>query len=160
MYYLWIDPGIRKLWYAIIDENKNIIDAGALIDELKDVNLRKWNIRRLKNIVDFFVELLEKYEIESLCIEKLYFTKYNQSNAEYIYGVRWALIYLLTKKWVKIKELGPTEIKKYITGNGTAGKIMMQTAIKRLFWLKNLPEPHDIADALWMAWIALVSNKR
>ncbi len=158
MYYLWIDPGIRKLGYAIIDENKDIIDAGALVDDLKDVNLRKWNIRRLNNIVDFFIELLEKYEIKATCIEKIYFTKYNQSNAEYVYGVRWSLIYFLSKKWIKIQELSPTEIKKYITWNGKAGKLMMQTTIKRLFWLKKLPEPHDIADALGMAWISLVSN--
>ena len=44
-----------------------------------------------------------------------------------------------------------TKVKKLITGSGRAGKEQMQHAIARELGLKQLPEPHDVADALAIA---------
>jgi Holliday junction resolvasome RuvABC endonuclease subunit len=48
-------------------------------------------------------------------IEKLFFTKFNQSNAEFVYGIRGALIMLFLKNKIKVKEFTPIELKKAIT---------------------------------------------
>jgi hypothetical protein len=32
--------------------------------------------------------MLEKYDIKKIAMEKLFFTDYNQSNAEFVYAIR------------------------------------------------------------------------
>jgi len=156
MYFLWIDPWIRKLWYWLIDDSLNIVDWWILLSELKK-NERIESFERIKQIYDFFDELTDKYQIKNVWIEKLFFTEYNQANAEFVYWVRGVLIMLFLSKWVKIFEYTPIELKKNITWNGKAEKILVQQFIKRIFWLKDLPEFNDTADALGFAY--LVSKK-
>jgi len=153
MFFLWVDPWIRKLWFAIIDENKKIYKLWALINEINWSRID--NARRLYEIEKFFDEILQNYEIKSVCIEKLFFTKYNQNNAEFVFWVRWILLSKFYEKNTQIIELTPKEIKKFITWTGLAKKELMQKTVKKLFYLKELPQPHDAADALWMAYIAM-----
>ena len=155
--FLWVDPGIRKLWFALIDKNKQILELWALINEID--GWREDNIRRMKDISNFFDEILEKYSIKSVCIEKLFFTEFNKGNAEFVYGVRWLLMVKFYEKWINIIELSPKEIKKYITGSWLATKISMQKKTQKLFNLSKIPEPHDAADALGMAYIAKILTK-
>ena len=60
MYYLGIDPWVRKLWYALIDENLKIIDAGILLQDKKSPT-REDQFNRANQIFDFFDKLLKKY---------------------------------------------------------------------------------------------------
>ncbi len=152
MFFLWVDPWIRKLWFALIDENKKIYELWAIINELESYND---NPRRMYELSKFFDKLLEKYDIQSVCIEKLFFTRYNQANAEFVYGVRGILLSKFYEKNIKIVELTPKEIKKIITWNWASNKLSIQRSVQRLFNLVEMPQPHDAADALWMAWIAL-----
>ena len=150
--FLWVDPGIRKLWFAVIDQNMQIFELWAIINELNW--WREDNIRRLSDISSFFDDILEKYDVKWVCIEKLFFTRFNQANAEFVYGVRWILLDKFYRKNIKVLELSPKEIKKFTTWNGNAGKISMQNTIKKVFLLEEIPEPHDAADALAMALLA------
>jgi crossover junction endodeoxyribonuclease RuvC len=89
-----------------------------------------------------------------MCIEKLFFTKFNQNNAEFVYGLRGTLMMLFLKHNIKIKELTPIEVKKYITGSGKAEKHLVQKMVMKIFGLQEMPEYNDAADALAMAYIA------
>ncbi len=150
---LWIDPGVRKLWYALIQKDLTIVDAGILLQE-KKTPTRDDQFKRIVNIYDYFQEMINKYKIQIVSIEKLFFTKFNQNNAEFVYGLRWALIMLFLKNWIDIKELTPIEVKKYITGNWRADKLLVQKMIMKIFALQEFPEYNDAADALAMAYIA------
>ena len=74
--YLWIDPWVRKLWYALIDEEMNIVQAGILLQEKKNIQ-REDYFDRMSEIIIFFKKLLKdyKWKIKSAWIEKLFFTK-------------------------------------------------------------------------------------
>jgi len=87
-------------------------------------------------------------------MEKLFFTKFKQNNAEFVYGIRGILLAMALKYWIKIKEFTPIELKKYITGNGKAEKILIQKTIMKLYKLQELPEYNDAADALGLAYLA------
>lgn len=158
MFFLGIDPWIRKLWFAIIDSNKKIYELWAIINELNWSRLD--NARRLAELFEFFSNLLEKYKIQSVCIEKLFFTKFNQANAEFVYWVRWILLALAYQNNIQIIELSPKEIKKFTTWSWNASKQTMQKTIKKLFQLEELPQPHDAADALAMAMLALLASEK
>ncbi len=154
---LWIDPWIRKIWYALIHSNLLIEDAWILLlDQKSPSRLDQFN--RMEQIYDFFVELTETYQIDAVWIEKLYFTQYNQSNAEFVYGIRWALAMYFQKQAYELYEWTPKEIKKRITWNWAASKLQMQQSIQKLFSLDHLPDPHDAADALWLC--RMIHNKK
>ena len=150
---LWIDPGVRKLWYALIKQDLEIVDSGILLLEKKSPT-RIDQFERMKEIEEYFIKLIKKHKIQTMCMEKLFFTKFNQNNAEFVYGIRAILITLCIKNNVTIKEFTPIELKKFITGNGKAEKKLVQNCIMKLYNLKDFPEFNDAADALWLAYIA------
>ena len=148
--YLGIDPWVRKLWYALIDDNLNILDAGILLQDKKSPT-REDQFQRANQILDFFEKLLEKYSVKRVAMEKLFFTDYNQSNAEFVYAIRWALMMLFLRKNIQVLEYTPIELKKFITGNGKADKMLVQKTIRKFYKLQDIPEYNDAADALWFA---------
>jgi crossover junction endodeoxyribonuclease RuvC len=87
-------------------------------------------------------------------MEKYFITTFNLKNAEFIYGMRWVVLTLALKNNIQIEEYTPIELKKRVTGNGRADKKLVQKFVTKLFWLKDTPEFHDTADALWLAFIA------
>lgn len=150
---LWIDPGVRKLGYALIEKNLSVVDSGILLLEKKSPT-RIDQFQRMKEIEEYFTKLIKKYKIQTMCMEKLFFTKFNQNNAEFVFGIRAILITLCLKNNIKIKEFTPIELKKFITGNGKAEKKLVQNCIMKLYNLKDFPEFNDAADALGLAYIA------
>jgi len=154
---LWIDPWIRKLWYALITDDLKIVDAGILLQEKKSPT-REDQFQRIIQIYDFFENLLSEHSIQKVSMEQLFFTSYNQNNAEFVYGLRGALIMLFMKRGIPIKEFTPIELKKYITGNGKADKNLVQKTIMRLFKLSEFPEYDDTADALGLAYLAVIKK--
>lgn len=150
---LWIDPGVRKLWYALIQADLKIIDSGILLSEIKSPT-RIDQFERMREIEEYFAKLCKKHKIQTMCMEKLFFTRFNQNNAEFVYGIRAILITLCLKNNIKIKEYTPIELKKFITGNGKAEKKLVQNCVMKLYGLKDFPEFNDAADALALAYIA------
>ena len=155
---LRIDPGVRKLWYALIDDDLNIRDAGILLQK-KVSPTREDQYERMLQIAGFFTELFEKYQVHIVSMEKLFFTKYNQNNAEFVFGIRAILLTMAMKKKIQIREFTPIELKKYITWNGRADKLLVQKMIMKLFRLQELPEYNDAADALGLAYLAIKTSK-
>lgn len=171
---LGIDPWFRKLWYAIIDNNLNIIDGGILLSEKKLMNDDKsWdnnldmiknpsiqiysnqnpNRQRVHDVYIYFANLIKENDIKTVVMEKLFFMEANKNNAERVYAVRWVLINLFMTHGIKTIELTPIQVKKYITWNGKAGKLLVQNIIQKIYKLEDMPEFNDTADALWLAYI-------
>jgi crossover junction endodeoxyribonuclease RuvC len=150
---LGIDPGIRKLGYALIQTDASIIDAGILVlNALKPDRVDQY--ARMKEIYSFTSKLFATYPITRICMEKYYFTSFNQSNAEFVYGARAIILLVAIQHHCEIKEFAPIQLKKLITGSGKASKMQMQKMIMKLFHLQELPKYHDAADALALAWLA------
>ena len=150
---LWIDPWVRKLGYAIITEDLNIKDSGILLQKKESPN-REDQFQRMIEIEEYFQVLFKKHNITTICMEKLYFTKYNQNNAEFVFWIRAILITMAIHNWCKILEFSPIELKKYITGNGKAEKMLVQKMTMKLFKMQDIPEYNDAADALGLAYLA------
>lgn len=149
---LWIDPWIRKLWYALTDNDLNIVDAGILLLDHK-APTREDQYKRMEKIYDFFADMVETYEIDAVGVEKLFFTRFNQANAEFVFGIRGALIMLYVKNNIELFERTPKELKKRVTWNWLAWKELVQSMVQRHFNLTELPDPHDAADALGLCWM-------
>lgn len=155
--FLWIDPGVRKLWYALIENDLSIVDAWILLQDKKSPT-REDQFQRANQILGFFERLLDKYTVEKAAMEKLFFTSYNQSNAEFVYAIRWSLMMLFLKRWIPMQEYTPIELKKFITGNWKAEKMLVQKTVRRFYNLQDIPEYNDAADALWLAYLAKIKK--
>ena len=153
--FLGIDPWVRKLWYALINDDLTIIDAWILLQNKKSPT-REDQFKRASEILEFFENLTEKYPIEKAAMEKLFFTNYNQSNAEFVYAIRWALMVLFLRKNISMQEYTPIELKKFITWNWKAEKMLVQKTIRRFYNLQDIPEYNDAADALGLAYLAKI----
>jgi crossover junction endodeoxyribonuclease RuvC len=144
---------VRKVGYALINPDLTIVDSGILLLEKKSPT-RQDQFERMIQINDFFTELIKKHKITTVCMEQLFFTKFNQSNAEFVYGIRAILLTLCINNKITIKEITPIQLKKYVTGNSKAEKKLVQNCIMKIFKLKECPEFNDAADALALAYIA------
>lgn len=157
MLVLGIDPWVRKLGYAIVDfSSKNwpeIIDAGILLNT-EPTDTRKVWWHKIYKIGWFLDEILIKYDIDRVGIEKLYFTHRNQSNAEFVYGTRGVIINKLIERGVEFVEIDPIQVKAYTTWNSKADKKLVQKKIMQLYNMEQLPKYNDSADALGMCYIA------
>ncbi len=155
---LGIDPGVRKLWYAIID-GMNLVDGGVLIldstSKLERVDYRE----RMSRIRAFFVDLLDQYQdIDHVSMEKLFaFRNYN--NMEFVYGVRGILMSYFREQWLWLSEYTPLQLKKYIAGTAKASKEHMVQMVSRLYQIDDKDLYHDTADAIGLAYMALKSRQ-
>ncbi|MDR0607844.1 MAG: crossover junction endodeoxyribonuclease RuvC [Candidatus Peribacteria bacterium] len=129
------------------------MDAGILLQD-KKVPTRTDQFERVSQIYHFFETLITTHPISRIGIEKLFFTHFNQNNAEFVYAIRGALMMLFLRHHLPVQEYSPIELKKYITGNGKADKMLVQKTIMRFFNLANLPSFNDSADALGLAYLA------
>ncbi len=57
-----------------------------------------------------------------------------------------------------IHEFTPPQLKLRITGNGKAGKELVQQMIMKRFGLASQPRYHDAADALGLAYLAMLAS--
>ena len=110
---LWIDPWIKKLWYALIHPDLKILDAWILKMEEKKFD-RVEQYHRMLEIHDFFEEMMKKNKIEKLVMERYFITDFNKKNAEFLYGMRWVVMTLAMKNWIEIFEYTPQELKKIL----------------------------------------------
>ena len=152
MIILWIDPWVRKLWYALITKELAILDSWILLQKEEQPS-REDQFKRMIEIEDYFWKIFKDRKIDVVCMEKLYFTKYNQNNAEFVFWIRAILLSMALRNWCKILEFSPIELKKYITWNWKAEKMLVQKMTMKLYKLQDLPEYNDAADALWLAYL-------
>ncbi len=180
MFILWIDPWIRRCGYAIIESDSNtIVDAGVLINEKKNSesynnylindmkiddikkNDRRMRLSRMYDTYNELIKIIEphKNQIKVIGIEQFYFMKRTQQHAEFLYGLRWALVMYAIRQWRSIYDIGPTEMKKYITWRWWAKKNNIHTMIMSLYGLEIQPKFADISDALGIAYVAKAMGK-
>ncbi len=150
MIILWIDPWTTTTWFCLIKEENSeaeILDYWILKTLPKtDLSIKIFEIwNDIKN-------LIEKYDVKVIVIEKLYFQK-NTKTAIDVAQARWVVLYEAIKHNLKIMEFTPLQVKKAITWNGKANKKQLENAIKILFWLENIPKYDDASDAIWMAYM-------
>lgn len=180
MYIVGIDPGIRRCGYAIISQDKQIIDAGVLINEKKNSESyseylindqkiidekkvdRRMRFSRMYDTYQNIISLLEPHreQISVIGLEQFYFMTRTQQHAEFLYGLRGALVMYAITQGRSVYDVGPTEMKRYITGRGGAKKSNIHTMIMSLYNLTQRPKYADISDALGIAYVTQALSKQ
>jgi crossover junction endodeoxyribonuclease RuvC len=149
---LGIDPGLKITGYGCVEramDGTRIIEAGVL--RLKvGASLNA----RLAQLHDELSQLLDDLVPQRMVVEKLY-SHYKHVRTAIIMGhARGVVLLAGQSRGIEIDELGATEVKKAVTGNGHASKRQMQLAVMQQCGLAEPPSPPDVADAIAIALCA------
>lgn len=145
---LGIDPGSETLGWGVIEgtgSNYDAVDFGTVKSSAKLAFSK-----RLLSIHDGVSDLIEKYQPDVLSIEDSFYAK-NASVAIKLGQVRGVILLLAEQKDLEIAEYAPRLIKQTVVGYGNAEKQQVQQMVKVLLRMKEIPKPHDAADALAIA---------
>lgn len=144
-----VDPGLRITGYAILTldgERTTIRDAGICRTDA-DAGLP----RRLTQLQSDFTGILEQWRPCVIGVEQLYGHYRHPRTAILMGHARGVILATAASFGIEVRDLGATQVKRYLTGNGRASKAQMQRAVKAALGLSAVPEPHDVADALAVA---------
>ena len=147
---LGIDPWTTTTGFALIrkDWNKRDILNFWVIETLPKEEL--WI--KLVQICTDLNEILDSCKIDVCAIEKLFFTN-NLKTWIDVAHARWVMMLELYKRWIRVIEYTPLQVKRWICWNWQATKQQVQKALTFLFKLTEIPKPDDAADALAIAYI-------
>jgi crossover junction endodeoxyribonuclease RuvC len=151
---LGIDPGIARLGWGVIagdidTARVEYIDGGCITTKAKTPK-----VKRLAKIYKHLKSFIEKYQVDYIGIEKLFFSK-NVKTAITVGESRGVVLLLAGQYDIIPISVGPRKMKEAIVGYGSANKEQMQKMIKLHLELDFIPTPDDFADALGVAYYTL-----
>jgi crossover junction endodeoxyribonuclease RuvC len=142
---LGIDPGLANAGYGLIQYEKKkieLIDYGCILTYKKDT----FSLR-IKKIYYKIKEIIEKYNPHEVVIEEIFFSK-NVRSALTVSKVHGMVAITVALMGLELYEYTPLQIKQAIVGNGRAEKYQVQSMVKILLNLSEIPQPDHAADAL------------
>ena len=145
MIILGIDPGLSNTGYGLIKYDKKkieLIDYGCVLTYKKDT----FSLR-IKKIYYKIKELIEKYNPHEVAIEEIFFNK-NVRSALTVSKVHGMVAITVALAGLELYEYTPLQIKQATVGNGRAEKHQVQSMVKILLNLSEIPRPDHAADAL------------
>lgn len=142
---LGIDPGTGICGFGVIEiggKSPKMLDNGVITTPphtpLED---------RLLDIYESLNEIIDQNKPDEVSIEKLFFTK-NITTGISVAEARGVVLLVCKQHHLPVYEYTPNEIKKTMTGYGSADKKQMQEMVKLHLKLNQVPKPDDAADAL------------
>ncbi len=104
---------------------------------------------RLKKVYDSLKSVINEYNPEQLCLEKIFYHKSIRSAFALGY-VRGIVMLLAAENNIPVFEYNPTELKMALTGYGRAEKRQVKEMVKIILNLKASPPAlsEDASDAL------------
>jgi crossover junction endodeoxyribonuclease RuvC len=146
---LGVDPGLNTTGYAVVEVGSFgpvVCEAGVIRGATgrDEADMAQ----RVRSLYDGIVEVLDQYRPGVLSVEQLY-AHYEHPRTAILMGhARGVILLAGAQRNLPVMSYAASRVKKAITGNGRASKEQMQHAIMRELNLPQLPEPHDVADAL------------
>lgn len=144
-----IDPGTAITGYGLVQRN----DAGELQAVAWGVILTPPDHTasdRLAQIHQSLSELLKQHKPECAAVESLFFQR-NVRTAMSVGQARGVVLLALQQAGIPSYDYNPNQVKQAVSGYGAADKKQMQTMVRTLLNLPDLPKPDDAADALAIA---------
>ena len=146
---LGIDPGIGICGFGLI-ESTSRASAKALDYGVVKTTVDAPLPQRLKELYDSLIEVFEQTKPDMVAVEKLFFSK-NITTGIAVAEARGIVLLVAEQKGVTVYDYSPNQIKKCLTGYGSANKTQMEEMVRVHLNLKEKPKPDDAADALAVA---------
>ena len=145
MIILGIDPGLANTGWGVVEvvnQRYRPLSYGV-IKTTTEHSLAD----RIYAVAKQTGEIAEKYGVQAVSIEDVYFTD-NISSAISVAKVIGAVSHEMKGKGLDVQYFSPLQIKMAVTGIGKADKNQVQQMVQLLLKLNTVPKPDHAADAL------------
>lgn len=144
-----IDPGTAITGYGLVRRTEPgdllAVDWGVILTPA-DMHPSS----RLAAIFQGINEILQQHLPATAAVESLYFQR-NVRTAMSVGQARGVVLLALQQAGIPSFDYNPNQVKQAISGYGAADKGQMQSMVRTLLNLAELPKPDDAADALAIA---------
>jgi crossover junction endodeoxyribonuclease RuvC len=144
-----LDPGLVATGFAVLEALPGavtVVDSGVIT-----TSSTQPLEARLNAIYRAVHQLIETQRPAFLVVEDLY-SEYKFPRTAILMGHARGVVYLAARQLgVAVTALAPSEVKRAMTGNGSAGKAQVQRGVQTLLGLQDVPRPSHVADALGLA---------
>ena len=147
---LGIDPGSETTGWGVIEGDQN--GQGYCLVEFGVIKLSpaaKFSARLLK-ISQGLGEVITRLKPDACAIEEAFYSV-NPKVILKLGQVRGVALLAAESAALEIGEYSPRLVKQTVAGYGNAEKHQVQQMVRVLLSLREVPEPHDAADALAIA---------
>ena len=144
---LGIDPGTRKMGYALISLEKGkitLLEAGLIKIKAEELQFQ------IPQMVEAFETIFKNFKIDEVAIEDIFYA-HNPKTTIKLAQFRGAIILMLLQQFGQFSEYTALQVKKALTGNGKATKEQVAYMAKMLLNIKKEIKPLDITDAIAVA---------
>lgn len=149
---LGVDPGFDRLGVSIVEDHE------VLFSTCIETDRKTTHAERLFKIGQEIKTVIDKWQPQSLAIEKLFFNQ-NTTNALKVSEARGVVLYEATRSNLDIHEYSPQEIKIAVTGYGKADKRSVEGMVRKLVRLPSKKMLDDELDAVALCITHLASRK-
>ena len=142
---LGIDPGLATMGWGVIETDgyrSRLVQYGAIITYPRDTFPT-----RLACIQVGVKNLLETFKPDEIAFEELFFSK-NITTGIQVAGARGVALAACQSYTDKLFEYTPMQIKQAVVGYGGADKHQVQSMVRMLLGIAEIPKPDDAADAV------------
>jgi crossover junction endodeoxyribonuclease RuvC len=145
---LGVDPGVSALGLAVVTRH----DRRPLLRFATTVHTpaRLAEARRLRSIHEAVRAAIAEHAPDSVAVERVAWNR-NQVSALRVARATGVVLLAAAEAGLEVDEYGPLEVKKAITGQGTADKAQVRSALRKLHGLGEVPSDPDAADAVAVA---------
>ena len=155
---LGIDPGLRLTGYGVVelDASTSSVNAepriieGGVVRIPPDLPLPV----RLRRLHEEIAAVIDELRPELVAVESVFTHPDRASTGVRMAHARGVILLAAAQRGLEVVEHAPAQVKKSLTGDGSADKARMQLAIAARCGLAEPPEPPDVADALAIALCA------
>jgi crossover junction endodeoxyribonuclease RuvC len=143
-----IDPGSERTGYGCVESDGSrhrLVACGAIV-----TSPRLGFPAQLLRIHQQLAALLAEHRPECVAVESV-FHAVNVRSALKLGHARGVALLAAIEAGYTCAEYSPAEIKRAVVGYGRAEKHQVQEMVKLLLGLREVPTPHDAADALAVA---------
>ena len=147
--FLGVDAGLNRTGYALLERTADgpRLREGGIVRSTAKRPLAE----RLREIGEGLGEVVSQYQPEVLAIEQVFSHAKFPKTAILMAHARGVILHVAASADVPVVHYTPRQIKRLLTGSGTATKEQVQRAISRELGLDRILEPNDVADAFAVA---------
>lgn len=147
MIILGIDPGTRKMGYALISlegNNISLIEAGLIKIKAHELQYQ------IPQMVEAFEDIFKNFSIDEVALEDIFYA-HNPKTTIKLAQFRGAIMLMLIQQFGQFSEYTALQVKQALTGNGKATKEQVAFMVKKILNIKKEIKPLDITDAMAVA---------
>jgi len=148
MIILGVDPGLATIGWGVIESDGHrhrLLQYGTLNTDTKSTLPI-----RLRSIYEGVKQLTQIFHPDHIAVEELFFAR-NVTTALSVGSARGVILVAAAQYTENLYEYTPMQIKQAVVGYGKADKQQVQSMVKLLLGLDEIPRPDDAADALAVA---------